>query len=624
MKSDRVPWRGVRRERRDGRVTPEIIEVLIVLAITLILFASEFLAVDVIAVLVLLYLVIPWPWSFEGDSLLGIGEALEGFGHPAVIGVGALFIVSEGLLRTGALGFLSNHLHEWSRGSNRLLTAWMLLIVLVASAFLNNTPVVAMFIPVALGACLRSGMNPSSILIPLSYAAILGGTCTLIGTSTNILVASIARESAGIELGMFEFAKLGFILAAIGFVYLLTVAPRLLPERQTITSLASLGGDRRHREYITEIEVRGGDLIGKRFGDSMLATAGKVRILQIIRGEEIIWPPLEDETLQLGDALVISGAIEDLMAVQEEQGVASLSEIVSETQGSATQRESQLAELLVLPSSHYVGQLLGSVELRRRFGLNVIGLQRHGMHMRSKISEHPLRTGDVLLIQGTPEGLDRIRGEEGVVLMSGVDDVVVRKEKAPLAIIVLIAVIGLLATQILPMATVALAGAVAMVVTGCISGMKIYEAVQWKVLVLIAGTLALGQAMVVSKTADWLAQIVANLEPYLGAHGLVVVTLIVAALLTEMVSNAAVAAVLVPVALKIATEVQVSPYPFVMAVAFGASLSFLTPIGYQTNTLVYGAGGYRFGDFARVGAPLVVIIWAVAGLLIPYFWPLTG
>ena len=604
-------------------MTPEIIEVLIVLAITLIFFASEILAVDVIAVLVLIYLVVPVPW--RDLPLLPLEDALLGFGHPAVIGVGALFIVSEGLLRTGALGFLSNHLHEWSRGSNRLLTALMLLIVLVSSAFLNNTPVVAMFIPVALGACLRSGMNPSSILIPLSYAAILGGTCTLIGTSTNILVASIARESnPDIQLGMFEFTKLGFILAAIGFVYLLTVAPRLLPERQTITSLASLGGDRRHREYITEIEVRGGDLIGQRFGDTMLAIPGKVRILQIIRGEEIIWPPLEDEKLQLGDALVISGSIEDLMEVQEEQGVASLSEIVSETEGSASQRESQLAELLVLPSSPYVGQLLGSVELRRRFGLNVIGLQRHGMHMRSKISEHPLRTGDVLLIQGTPEGLDRIRGEEGVVLMSGVDDVVVRKEKAPLAIFVLIAVIGLLATQMLPMATVALAGAVAMVVTGCISGTKIYEAVQWKILVLIAGTLALGKAMESSGTADWLALLVVDLKPFLGAHGLVVVTLIVAALLTEMVSNAAVAAVLVPVALKIATEVQASPYPFVMAVAFGASLSFLTPIGYQTNTLVYGAGGYRFGDFARVGAPLVVIIWTVAGLLIPYFWPLTG
>jgi di/tricarboxylate transporter len=604
-------------------VTPEIIEVLIVLAVTLIFFASEILAVDVIAVLVLIYLVVPVPW--RDLPLLPLEDALLGFGHPAVIGVGALFIVSEGLLRTGALGFLSNHLHEWSRGSNRLLTAWMLLIVLVASAFLNNTPVVAMFIPVALGACLRSGMNPSLILIPLSYAAILGGTCTLIGTSTNILVASIARESnPDIQLGMFEFTKLGFILASIGFVYLLTVAPRLLPERQTITSLASLGGDRRHREYITEIEVRGGDLIGKRFGDTMLAIPGKVRILQIIRGEEIIWPPLEDEKLQLGDALVISGSIEDLMEVQKEQGVASLSEIVSETEGSATQRESQLAELLVLPSSPYVGQLLGSIELRRRFGLNVIGLQRHGMHMRSKISEHPLRTGDVLLIQGTPEGLDRIRGEEGVVLMSGVDDVVVRKEKAPLAIFVLIAVIGLLATQMLPMATVALAGAVAMVVTGCISGTKIYEAVQWKILVLIAGTLALGKAMESSGTADWLALLVVDLQPFIGAHGLVVVTLVVAALLTEMVSNAAVAAVLVPVALKIATEVQASPYPFVMAVAFGASLSFLTPIGYQTNTLVYGAGGYRFGDFARVGAPLVLIIWTVAGILIPYFWPLTG
>ena len=606
-------------------MTPEIIEVLIVLAVTLIFFASEILAVDIIAVLVLLYLVVPVPW--RELPLLPLDDALLGFGHPAVIGVGALFIVSEGLLRTGALGFLSNHLQEWSRGSNRILTILILLIVLVASAFLNNTPVVAMFIPVVLGACLRSGINPSTILIPLSYAAILGGTCTLIGTSTNILVASIVGVSVedggpGIELGMWDFTQLGVILAAIGFIYLLTVAPRLLPERQTITSLASLGGDRRHREYITEIEVRGGDLIGKRFGDTMLAIPGKVRILQIIRGEEIIWPPLEDEKLQLGDALVISGCIEDLMEVQEEQGVASLSEIVSETEGSATQRESQLAELLVLPSSHYVGQLLGSVELRRRFGLNVIGLQRHGMHMRSKISEHPLRVGDVLLIQGTPEGLDRIRAEEGLVLMSGVDDVVVRKEKAPLAILILIAVIGLLATQALAMAWVALCGAVAMVITGCITGARAYEAVQWRVLVLIAGTLALGSAMVSSGTAGWLAQIVASLQPYLGGPGLVVVTLISAALLTEMISNAAVAAVLVPVALKIATEVGASPYPFVMAVAFGASLSFLTPIGYQTNTLVYGAGGYRFGDFARVGAPLVVVIWAVAGYLIPILWPL--
>lgn len=601
-------------------LNPQIIEVLILLAAALLLFASEILSVDVIAISLLLYL--------TTRGILPIEDALEGFGHPAVIGVGALFIVSEGLLRTGALGFLSNHLQEWSRGSHRIMTALILIIVMIASAFLNNTPVVAMFIPVVLGVCLRSGMNPSAVLIPLSYAAILGGTCTLIGTSTNILVASIARESAGIELGMFEFTKMGAILAAVGLVYLLTVAPKLLPERQTITSLASLGGDRRHREYITEIEIRGGELIGKRFGDTILATAGKVRILQIIRGEEVIWPPLDDEMLDLGDALVISGTIEDLMEVQDQTGVASLSEIVSEARGTATQKEAQLAELLVLPSSPYVGQLLGSVELRRRFGLNVIGLQRHGMHMRSKISEHPLRIGDVLLIQGTPEGLDRIRGEEGLVLMSGVDDVVVRKGKAPLAILILIAIIGLLSTQIWPMATVALAGAVAMVVTGCISGTKIYEAVQWKVLVLIAGTLALGKAMETTQTAGWLADQVIHLQPYVGPYGLVVVTLIAAALLTEMISNAAVAAVLVPVALKIATQLEVamgrevSPIPFVMAVAFGASLSFLTPIGYQTNTLVYGAGGYRFSDFAKVGAPLVLIIWAISGMLIPYFWPL--
>ncbi len=603
-------------------MTPEIIQVLVLLAAAMILFASELLAVDLVAVIILLILTV--------SGILDIKDALSGFGHPAVIGVGALFIVSEALLRTGALGFLSNHLQEWSRGSNRVLTGLILVIVLIASAFLNNTPVVAMFIPVVLGTCLRSGVNPSTILIPLSYAAILGGTCTLIGTSTNILVASIARESSGgvIELGMFEFTKLGLILAVIGLIYLLTIAPRLIPERQTITSLASLGGDRRHREYITEIEIRGGELIGKKFSETLLASGEKVRILQIIRGEEIIWPPLDNHVLQKGDALVISGTIENLMELQEKEEVASLSEIVSETQSSPTQKEAELAELLVLPSSHYVGQTLGSAELRRRFGLHVLAIQRHGMHMRSKISEHPLRTGDVLLIQGTPEGLDRIRGEEGLVLMSGVDDVLVKKEKAPLAIIILIGVIGMLATQIYPMATVALAGAVAMILTGCISGTKAYESVQWKVLVLIAGTLALGKAMQTSGTDVWLAGLVVDLKPVLGAHGLIIVTLIAAALLTEMISNAAVAAVLVPVALKIATslstdEITYSPIPFVMAVAFGASLSFLTPIGYQTNTLVYGAGGYRFSDFARVGAPLVIVIWAVAGILIPVLWPLT-
>ena len=280
---------------------PAIFQVLVLLVVALLLFASEVVAVDIVAVCLLLFLV--------GSDLLDIGPALAGFGHPAVVGVGALFVVSEGLLRTGALGFLSNRLLKWSGGNQGLLTILILIIVLVASAFLNNTPVVAMFIPVVLGTCLKTGVNPSKILIPLSYAAILGGTCTLIGTSTNILVSSIARESAGIELGMFDFTRLGGLLAIIGLVYLIFIGPKLVPERQTITSLASLGGDRRQREYVTEIEIRGGDLVGSRFGDTLLASSGKVRILQVIRGESIIWPPLDDLVLREGDALVILSLI---------------------------------------------------------------------------------------------------------------------------------------------------------------------------------------------------------------------------------------------------------------------------------------------------------------------------
>ena len=283
-------------------------QVLLLLFAALFLFASEIFAVDVVAVSLLLILI--------SLDLLDISEALSGFGHPAVVGVGALFIVSEGLLKTGALGFLSNRLLKWSGGQHRILTILILLIVLVASAFLNNTPVVAMFIPVVLGTCLKTGVNPSKILIPLSYAAILGGTCTLIGTSTNILVASIARESAGIELGMFEFTRLGALLAFIGLIYLIVIGPKLVPERQTITSLASLGGDRRHREYVTEIQINGGDLVGKRFGETLLNRQKGVRILQVIRGESIIWPPLDNHVLKKEDALVISGTIEELMKLQ--------------------------------------------------------------------------------------------------------------------------------------------------------------------------------------------------------------------------------------------------------------------------------------------------------------------
>ena len=590
-------------------------QVLIILVATLGLFVSEAVSVDLIAVLVLLALTLL--------NILPIDQALEGFGHPAVIGVGALFVVSEGLLRTGALGFVANRIERWSGGKPLVMMTLILAIVLVSSAFLNNTPVVAMFIPVAMGLSLKMGMNPSRLLLPLSYAAILGGTCTLIGTSTNILVSSIVEQNGKDPLGMFEFTRLGWILATAGFIYLLTFGQRLIPDRQTITSLTSMGGERRHHEYVTELEIRqGGGLIGKKFTDSVLHHAEGVQILQVIRGESIMWPPLDNLVLAKGDALVISGSIDNLIAIQEKSGLATLDEIVSESAGKPTDSETELAELLVLPNSHYIGRDLASVELRRRFGLNVLAIQRHGMHLRRKISEHPLRVGDLLLVQGTSEGFDRIRAEEGLLLMAGVNDVVVRRSKAPLAIGILSAVILMLVLRPFPMATVALIGAAAMVLSGCLPAGKVYDAVHWRVLVLIAGMLALGSAMQTTGAAQWVADGIQTFSGTLGPHGLVVAILILSSLLTEAISNTAVAAVMIPVALSMATQLEVSHTPFVMAVAYGASCSFLTPIGYQTNTLVYGAGGYRFGDFARLGLPLVLMVWIVGGWLIPVFWPL--
>ncbi|MHC4935596.1 MAG: SLC13 family permease [Planctomycetota bacterium] len=599
--------------------TGDIAVVLGLLLLAFLLFAKEWASVDVVAIVIVLVLAL--------TGILETPEALAGFGHPAVIGVGALFIVSEGLLRTGALGVVANRLERWSGGVESRFLLLTLLIVLVSSAFLNNTPVVAMFIPIVLGICRKLRINPSRMLIPLSYAAILGGTCTLIGTSTNILVSSIIEQERGIRLGMFEFTALGALLSVVGLAYLVLFSRRVIPERSTITSLTSLGGGAL-REYATELEVRpGGALADRPFAETPFAEEGGVRVLQVIRGEEIVWPPFEDLTLRAGDALVIAGTVDDLITAREQPGLASLQEILTDDLAPPTPRETELAELLVQSNSVFAGQLLGELQFRRRFGIEVIAILRHGMHLRQKLSEHPLRVGDVLLVQGTQEGLHRIGAEEGLVLLSGIDDVLVRREKAPMALIILIGVIAILATQLRSMAEVALLGAVSMILSGCLPAGKVYEAVHWRVLVLIAGMLALGLAMDRTGAANWIAYHIIHDLDFLGPRGLIIAILVLSALLTEVVSNNAVAVLMVPVALSLAGNLEidgqpVSFYPFIFAVAYGASCSFLTPIGYQTNTLVYGAGGYRFSDFFRAGLPLVLLVWILGGWLIPVIWPL--
>jgi len=536
--------------------------------------------------------------------------------------VGALFIVSAGLLRTGTVGIAANRLMHWSRGGKRFLFFLLLFSVAAASAFLNNTPVVAMFIPVALTLCSRLGLSPSRLLIPVSFAAILGGMCTLIGTSTNIMVASIAAENEGLTPpGMFEFTKLGIVFAALGLPYLLFAAKYLLPDRSTIASITA-AADRRLKEYVTELGIRaGGALAGLRFDRTPLARDGKIRVIQVIRGEEILWPPFDDLVLEEGDTLVVAGPIEQLVELQSDQGFHTLDEILDVDRSKPESREIRLAEILVLPNSSYVGMPLEEARFRRRFQVTVVAIQRHGLHLRRKIPKLPLKVGDILLVQGSESDLGRLGNEEGLILLSDIEDVLVRKKKAPVACAILFLVVLSLTFRLLPMVTTALAAALAMVLTGCLPPNKIYDAVPWRILVLIAGMLALGAAMQETHTADWIAWELTSLFRFGGPWLLLVVTLVLTTLLTECVTNTAVAAIMLPIALRISTRCEVDPYPFMMAVAFGASSSFLTPIGYQTNTLVYGVGGYKFGDFFRAGLGLVLIVWIAGGALIPLIWP---
>ncbi|MEE8143684.1 MAG: SLC13 family permease, partial [Planctomycetota bacterium] len=414
---------------------------------------------------------------------------------------------------------------------------------------------------------------------------------------------------------------------------LLVAAPRFLPERQTITSMTSRDRSRRMREYVTELEIQeGGGLAGQPFAKTALSQVGGFRVLQIIRGEEILWPPFNDLVLAKGDALVISGKIQHVVDIQKKEGLVGLDQAL-EGDLEWTSKEMEFAELLVLPNSVYVGKTLEEAQFRQHFRIAVLAIQRHGMHLRRKLSQHPLRVGDTLLVQGGAPDLEKLGSEEGLVLMSGVEDVLIRRGKAPIAVGILTCVVLLLSLpqifswERIQIATVALAGAAAMVFSGCLPAGKVYEAVHWRVLVMIAGTLALGTAMHTTGTAEWIASGLLDLFKGGGPHLMVLVTLIFCALLSECITNSAVAILMIPVALEIPVLMQesgaeVSALPFIMAVAYGASCSFLTPIGYQTNALVYGAGGYRFGDFIRLGGPLVVVVWILGGLLIPVFWPL--
>lgn len=589
----------------------EMYIVLGILTAALVLFASEAFSVDVVALLILLSLI--------GFGILSPEEAVSGFSNPAVITIAAMFVLSAGLLRTGALSALAQKVMDYSYGNELRFMLLLMVTVATMSAFINNTPVVVIFLPLVLSLANQSDILPSKVLIPLSYGAILGGTCTLIGTSTNLLINSMAEQHGFKALGMFEFTRLGVIYVIVGITYMYFIGHRFLPSHGTVTTYAT----GRIKEYLTEIAVPADSpLLGNDVAEVVASFGEEVQVFQLIRGEMIYWPSFHDLQVQEGDAFLIKGEVNPIMSLLRSPAVTLAPGVTGPPEPSASQREMALAELVINPNSTLLGSTLDEARIPDRYGVHVLAIQRHGAHLREKLSRIRLRVGDVLLILGQEGPLSRLSNYPDFIVLEEIRDVVVDRHKARVALTVTAAVVLLAALKLQPIMVLALAGAVLMVITGCISAREAYRSVDKSILVLIAGTLALGLAMEKSGASEFLATHILNLTGWAGPVFVLSGFYLLTSLLTEVTSNNAAAAMMVPIALSTASALAVNPRAFLMVVLFGASASFATPIGYQTNTFVYGPGGYSFKDFLRVGLPLNIILWLVATVLIPIFWPL--
>lgn len=554
------------------------------------------------------------------SQLISVPEALSGFSSEATISIGAMFVLSTGLIKTGALEPLTAKLADWSGGNYWRLILAMAVVIPFASAFSNNTPVVVMMVPVIMSLGRQFDIAPSKLLMPLSYFAILGGTCTLIGTSTNLIIDEIYRQETNTHLSIFSFTPLGLIVLAAGAILIIFAGQRLLPHRESLSSLLPKS---MRSKYVTEVFVEDSSpLLGKTVSEAFPKT-GPMRFVQLVR-EERLYTPLEASSLVIeeSDALILEGSPKDLNNLLNSAAV-SLGTVLEDNVRVPMRTFSlTMFELVVLPDSSYVGTKVRELQLNKHYGVKVLAIQRGGRHHRVDIRELRLKSGDMLLVQGDDQAIAALKDAPEVLVIEDVADQIPQRQKAPQALAIMLGVVLMTMFTKIPLVVWALAGVVLLVVTRCMRTQDAIDALDFNVLFLLIGTIPLGSAFIATglteDLADLLLHMVGN-EPVLMISAIYFVT----NLLTALLSNTATAVLMTPLALGIANHMGLESQPFVMAVAFAASASFATPMGYQTNIIVMGPAGYTFGDYLRLGLPLSLLIWIVASISIPLIWPLT-
>lgn len=547
-------------------------------------------------------------------------EALRGFSNPSVVTIAAMFILSRSLMRTGALGFVSRRIIDYSRGNEKRILLLTMVTTAVASAFVNNTPVVLLFMTIIMSVCCEYGLSPSKFLIPISYSSILGGISTLIGTSTNLIVSDLSFQEGYGYIRMFELTPLGIPIALLCLFFLYFTAPRLLPSHKAPVCELT---DRDAPQYLTEVLIpAGGKLVGSEPLASFQAKFPLIELFEVIRGPAIYFPESDQVILQESDILLVKGTANELVALLNSRLV-ELPHLTERINLKTLGEESYLVELVVSPQSRLLGDQPLQSRLLKELGIQVIAVQRRGMHYsEQKIRHLRLAMGDVLLVHCLRERLEDIRNTPDMIVMETVQRFLINKEKAPIALAIFAGLIATAGLQFAPISVCAVAAVFLMVTSGCVRLREAYRSVDVTVLMVIAGSMALGTAMEKTGTAMVYADTI--LKPLAGLPPVLVLSafILFANVLTELMSNTATAVLLLPIAISTALSLGVNPKAFIIGVCVGASCGFAVPIGYQTHLMVYGPGGYRFRDFLRLGLPVDLITWLAGSALIPIFWPL--
>ncbi len=576
-----------------------------VLVGAVILFVTEKLPVDVVALLVLSSLLV--------FGVLTPTQALSGFSSPATLTVAAMFVLSAGLQASGALRGLGNALARIHRGW--LFGLVMMGLVALVSAFINNTAAVAVLLPIVIAATVQNGKPPSKFLIPLSYAAQFGGVCTLVGTSTNLLVDSLARQSGHAGFELFEFTQLGVIFVVVGISYLMLVGRFLLPD---LGIPEQDDGDRRGR-FLVELHVpEKSPATGQRAAEVLRDETEDVTLLEIFRDGLAVLSPW-DETVQAGDRLLLRGDFHEIERVRRELKL-TFDPVARDLAGDPAADRVHV-EALVAPGSRLVAQTIAGVRFGHTYRCRVHGLSRHRLFSKQPLDQIPLAVGDVLLLDAAERTVSALRADPALVVLGQRLQPRVDIRRAVVSALILASVITVAGMGWLPIVASALLGCAALVVLRCLTSEEAYAAIDWRVIVLLAGMIPLGIALQASGGADWVAERTVGLMGGYGPLATLAVLYLLTAVMTEVMSNNAAAVLVVPIALATADAMGVDAKPFLVAVAFAASTSFATPVGYQTNTMVYSAGGYRFADFLKIGVPLNLIFWAMAVALIPRYFP---